>query len=97
MLGDQLQDEPEFIRSNQIMNPMRELWRRWSEMEMKLKVVQLCIDMSIWSLVAILELGRIPIKGEIVRIVTGKHREGRRNFGDERTDVHKELCTLPVD
>jgi len=29
--------------------------------------------------------------------VTGICREGRRNFGDQRTDVHKELCTLLVD
>jgi len=29
--------------------------------------------------------------------VTGICRDGRLNFGDQRTDVHKELCTLPVD
>ena len=63
-------------------------------MEMKSRVVQLCIDVSIWSMVAILELGRIQIKREIVRIVTRIRREGRRSFGYQRTEVHKELCTI---
>jgi len=40
-------------------------------MEMKSRVVQLCIDMSIWSMVVILGFGRIQVKGEIIRIVTG--------------------------
>ena len=30
-------------------------------------------------------------------VVTEIRREGRRNFGDQRTDVHEELCTLPDD
>ena len=29
--------------------------------------------------------------------VTGIRCGGKRNFGDQKTDVHKELCTLPVD
>jgi len=29
--------------------------------------------------------------------VTGIRRKGRRNFGDQRTNVHKELCTGLVD
>jgi len=29
--------------------------------------------------------------------VTGIHCEGRRNFGDQSTDMHKELYTLLVD
>jgi len=84
----------ELVRPNQVVNPMRGLRRRESEMEMKSKVVQLCIDVSTWSMVAILRLGRIRVKGEIVRIVTEIHHEGSRNFGDQRTDVHKELCTV---
>ena len=40
-------------------------------------------------MVAILGLGYIQVKGEIVRIVTDIHREGRQNFGDQRTDVHR--------
>jgi len=55
------------------------------------------VDVSTWSMVVILELGRIRVKGEIVRIVTGIHHEGRRNFRDQRTNVHKELCTVVVD
>ena len=76
------------------MKPIRGLWRRESEMEMKSRVVQLCIDVSTWSMVPILELGCIQVKGEIVRIVTGIHREGRRSFRNQRTNVHKELCTV---
>jgi len=34
-LGDKVQVGPELIRSNQAVNPMRGLWRRGSEMEMK--------------------------------------------------------------
>ena len=63
-------------------------------MEMKSRVVQLCIDVSTWSMLAILGLGHIQVKGKIVRIMTGIHREGRRSFRDQRTDVHKELCTV---
>ena len=48
-------------------------------------------------MVAILGLGRIQIKGEIVRIMTGIRREGRQNFKDQRMTVYKKLCTLPVD
>jgi len=64
---------------------------------MKLKVVQLCIDVSTWSMVVILGLGHIKVKGEIIRIMTGIRREGRRNFRDQRTNVYKELCTILID
>jgi len=37
-------------------------------MKMKSRFVQLCVDASTWSMVAILGLGRIRVKGEIVRI-----------------------------
>jgi len=47
-------------------------------------------------MVTVLELERIRVKGEIIRIVTGIHREVRRNFRDQRTDVHKELCPVVV-
>ena len=58
-------------------------------MEMKSGIVQLCIDVSTWSMVAILGLGRIQVKGEISRIVTGIRRNGRRSFRDqERTCLH---------
>jgi len=50
---------------------------------MKSRVVQLCINVSTWSIVAILELGCIQVKGDIVRILTGIHREGRRSFRDQ--------------
>jgi len=48
-------------------------------------------------MVTILGLGRIRVEGEIVRIMTGIRREGRRNFRDQRTDVHKKLCIVVVD
>ena len=38
MLGDKVQVGLEFIRSNQVVNHMRGLWRRGSEMEMKSSV-----------------------------------------------------------
>jgi len=42
-------------------------------------------------------LGAIIIADPSVRHLTGIRREGRRNFGDQRTGVHNELCTLSVD
>jgi len=48
-------------------------------------------------MVAILGLRQIQVKREIVRIITGICREGRRNFGVQRTCVHKKLCTVLVD
>jgi len=68
-----------------------------SEMEMKLKVVQLCIDVSTWSMMAILGLRRIQVKREIVRIMTGIRCEGRQNFKDHRTNVHKKPCSVSID
>ena len=47
-------------------------------------------------MMAVLKVRRIQVNGEIVKIMIGIHREGRRNFGDQRTDVHKELCTVLV-
>jgi len=35
-------------------------------MEIKLRVVQLCIDLNIWRMVAILELRRIQVKGGLL-------------------------------
>ena len=69
---------------------------RGSEMQIKSRVVQLYIDVSTWSMVAILRFGRKSSQGAIVRIVTEICHEGRRNFRDQRTDMHKELCTLLV-
>jgi len=45
-LGDQIQIGPELVRPNHVVNPMRGLWRRKSEMEMKSRIIHLCIDMS---------------------------------------------------
>ena len=42
-------------------------------------------------MVVILGLGRIQVKGEIVRIMTGIHREGKESFRDQRTDKHEEM------
>jgi len=48
-------------------------------------------------MVTILGLGRIQVKGEIIRIMTRIRREDRRNFEDQRKDIHKELCTILID
>jgi len=76
---------------------MRGLWRKESEIKMKSIVIQLCIDVSTCSMVAILELGCIRVKEEFVRIVTAIHCEDRRNFEDQKTNMHKELCTISID
>ena len=60
-MGDQIQVGPEHVRPNQVVNPMRGLLRRGSEMEMKSRFVQLCIDVSTWSVVAILRLKSIQV------------------------------------
>ena len=65
---------------NQVVNPMRGLWRRESEMKMKSRIIQLCIDVSTWSMMAILGLKCIQIKEKIVRIVIRIRREGRQSF-----------------
>ena len=67
-MGDKVQVGPELIRPNQVVNPMRGLWRKGSKMKMKSSFVQLCMDASTWSIVAILRLGRIRVKGKIDRI-----------------------------
>ena len=66
-------------------------------MDMKSSFIQLCVDASTWSMVAIPEFGCIRIKGRLSGFVIGIRHEGRRNFEDQRTNVHKELCTLLVD
>jgi len=76
-LGDQVQVGPGLVRPNQVVNLMRGLRRRGSEMEMKSKVVQLCIDVSTWSMVAVLGLEHVQVKRGIVRIMTGIRREYR--------------------
>ena len=48
-------------------------------------------------MVAILRLGRSQVEGEIVRIMAGICCEDRRNFEDQRMDMHKKLCTVLVD
>jgi len=65
-LGDKAKVGPELIRPNQVVNSMRGLWRRGSEM--KVKFCSMCVDASTWSMVAILGLRRIRVKGKIVRI-----------------------------
>ena len=41
--------------------------KRESEMKIKSSFVQLCVDASTWSIVTILGLERIQVKGEIAR------------------------------
>ena len=70
------------FRSGLTLFDLIKLWTPWGGYgEEKLngdeiKFVQLCVDMSIWSMVAILGVGSIQVKGEIVRIMTWIHREG---------------------
>ena len=54
-------------------------------MEMKSRVAQLCIDVGTWNMMAILGLGRIKVKGEIVRILTRVCHGGRRKLQRSRT------------
>ena len=62
-------------------------------MKMKSRLVQLCMNASTWSMVAILELGCIRVKGEIVRILTRHIMKVDKNFRDqERIGVHSR-CT----
>jgi len=74
------------------VNPIRG-FRKENEMEMKSRIVQLCIDASTWSMVAIFRLGGIPVKGEIIRIVIGIRRESRRNFKDQEQIALYDWCT----
>jgi len=45
-------------------------------MEIKSSLFKLCLDASTWSMVTILRLGCIQVKGKIVRIMTWICREG---------------------
>ena len=66
-MDDKVRVEPKLIRHNEVVNPMRELWRRGSEMEMKSRFVQLCWMRAhrAWWLFSDLN---VRVKGEIVRI-----------------------------
>jgi len=90
-LGDKIQIRPELIRPNQVINPMRGLWRRGSEMKMNSSFAHLCVDASTWNMLAISDLDVFESRGKLLGFVTRIHREGRRNFGDQKTDMHKEL------
>jgi len=58
-------------------------------MEMKSRVIQLCIDVSTWNMVAIFGLGHIQVKEEIDRIVTAICHKGAQSFRDqEQTCLH---------
>jgi len=57
------------------------LWTPWGGYEeegvgwYEVKFVQLCVDASTWNMVAILRLGLIQVKREIVKIITWIRRE----------------------
>ena len=96
-MGNKVQIGPELIRPNEVVNPMRGLWRRGSEMEMKSSLIN-CVWMrthGAWWLLSDLDV--IESRERLLGFVTETCRESRRNFLDQRTDVHKELCTLLVD
>ena len=59
---------------------------------MKSRVVQLCIDMSTLNMVAITQT--YSSLEEIVKIVTGIRREGRRTFRDQRTNEHEKMHAI---
>jgi len=44
-----------------------------------------------------LDLDIFESRERLLGFVTGICREGRWNFADQRTNVHKKLCTLPND
>ena len=95
-LGNKVQVGLELIRPNQDVIPMRGLCRRGSEIKMKSSLLN-CVRMrahGAWWLFS--DLNVFKSKRRLLGFVTGIRREGRRNFGDQRTNVHK-LCILPVD
>ena len=63
-LGNKVQVGPELIRSNQVVNLMRRLWKRGSEREMKSSFIQLYVDASTWSMIAILDLDIFESRGD---------------------------------
>jgi len=50
---------------------------------------------GVWWL--FLDFDVFELRGRLLGFVTGIRHEGRRNFKDQRTNMHKELCTLSVD
>ena len=56
---------------------------------MKSRVIQLCINVSTWSIVAILGLEHIQVKREIVRIEIEIHREA--------SEIKQRTCTRSCD
>jgi len=57
-------------------------------MEMKSRFVQLCVDASIWSMVAILGLGCNQAKGRLLEIITGIRREVEKTL-----EIKEQTCT----
>ena len=86
-LGDKVQVGPELIRPDQVVNPMKGLWRR-SEMEMKSSLFN-CVWIrahGAWWLFS--ELDLFESRRRLLEFVIGIHREGRQKFEDQRTDMH---------
>jgi len=75
------------------VNLIRGLWRKECEMEWSQELFNRAL---IWAYGAFgySQTWTYSSQGEIVRIMTRIHHEGRRNFRDQ--DVHKELYTVLV-
>jgi len=54
---------------------------------MKSKIVQLFVDVSTWSTITILRLGRIQVKREIIRIVTQIRVKVKKFRDQEQIDL----------
>ena len=63
-------------------------------MEMKSRVVQLCIDVGTWNMTTFLGLGRIQVKGEIVRIWIRIRHGGSQKLQRSRRIVVHSQCTV---
>ena len=76
-MGNKVQVGPELIRPNQVVNPIRGLWRRESEMETKSSLFN-CSWMRAHGTCSLFsDLDVFESREKLLRFVTGILREGR--------------------
>jgi len=68
LLGDQVQVRPELVRSNQVVNPMRGLWRKESEMEMKSKLFNYTLMWAHGAYWLFLDLNVFKSRGRLLEL-----------------------------
>ena len=78
------------------MNPIRGLWRRGSEMEMKTSLFN-CVMRAHGAWWLFSDFDVFESRERLLGFMTRIRRERRQNFINERTDMHKELCIVLVD